>query len=72
MRSTFHKAGNFNLRGKKHMHLRCGCCSVYNFRERELKKIHANDINEEKQNASSPFLHQYSTASLDTTLQQQF
>ena len=50
MRSTFHKAGNFNLRGKKHMRLRCGCCSVYNFRERELKKIHANDINEEKQN----------------------
>lgn len=53
MKSTFHKAGNFNLRGKKHKTLRCGCCEVQNFKDRELKREHIKEINQEKINAIS-------------------
>ena len=30
--------GNTNMRGKKHVRLGCGCCSVQNFKDRELEK----------------------------------
>ena len=50
MRSTFHKAGNFNIRGKKSKTLRCRCCEVNNFKERELKREHMKEIKEGKSN----------------------
>lgn len=50
MRSTFQKAGNFNLRGKKYKLLRCRCCEVQNFKDRELKREHIKEIKEGKSN----------------------
>ena len=50
MRSTSRKAGNFNLRGKKYKLLRCGCCEVQNFKNRELKREHIKEIKDGKSN----------------------
>ena len=47
MRSTFHKAGNINLKGRKSKTLNCGCCEVQNFKDRELKREHIKYIIEE-------------------------
>jgi hypothetical protein len=37
MKSNLH-AGQFNLKGKKHIALSCGCCDAINFKEREEAK----------------------------------
>jgi hypothetical protein len=37
-------AGNLNMKGKKTMRMRCGCCSAYDFRDDELKKEHKKEI----------------------------
>jgi hypothetical protein len=31
-------AGQFKLKGKKHMHLSCGCCTISNFKQEHLVK----------------------------------
>lgn len=39
-------AGNINMKGKKHVRLRCGCCDCIDFRGKELKKDHRKYIAE--------------------------
>lgn len=45
-KSNLH-AGNFNLRGKKYKLLRCGCCSVENFKDKLKKKETFKEIRNE-------------------------
>jgi hypothetical protein len=45
-------AGSVNLRGKKSLTLRCGCCEAQNFKERELKREHLKQIKKEIANMS--------------------
>ena len=37
-------AGQFDLRGKKSLRLRCKCCVVEDFRDKFLKKEHSKEI----------------------------
>jgi hypothetical protein len=50
MKSTARHVGSVNLRGKKYLTLRCGCCEAQNFKERELKREHLKLIKQEKTN----------------------
>lgn len=31
-------SGNFNMKGKKSLRLRCGCCTIYNLKDECRKK----------------------------------
>lgn len=44
MKSNAFGAGSVNLKGKKTMRFRCGCCTAVNFKEDELKKIHKKEM----------------------------
>lgn len=44
MKSTGANVGSVNLRGKKSKTLRCGCCTVYDFREREIERAGLKEI----------------------------
>ena len=44
MKSNAFGAGSVNLKGKKTMRFRCGCCEAVNFKEDELKKIHTKEM----------------------------
>jgi hypothetical protein len=38
--------GSVNLKGKKVKRLRCGCCTAYDFREDEIKKLQLKEARE--------------------------
>ena len=42
------KSGNnmsdINMKGKKHVRLRCGCCEAYNFKEEYQDKLAEKEI----------------------------
>lgn len=44
MVKSLKRAGNFNLRGKKTHRARCKCCTVEDFRDRELKREHEKEM----------------------------
>ncbi len=44
MKSTGINIGSVNLKGKKVKRLRCGCCTAYDFREREMKRAGLKEI----------------------------
>lgn len=44
MKSNAFGAGSVNLKGRKTKRLRCGCCTAVNFKQDELKKIHAKEM----------------------------
>lgn len=46
MKSNSVGAGKANLKGKKTLQMRCGCCVAINFKEDELKKIHSKEMRE--------------------------
>ena len=44
-KSPFHAAaGSINMKGKKHKTMNCGCCDCIDFREKEMKRIHENEM----------------------------
>jgi len=42
-------AGNIKMRGKKHRLMGCGCCSAFDFRQKNLDKIFRKEISIEVQ-----------------------
>ena len=44
------QAGQHKLRGKKIRLLKCKCCEIIDFRDKELKKIHDKEICKSKEN----------------------
>lgn len=47
MKSIGINVGSVNLHGKKEKRLRCGCCTAYDLREKELEKIHKKEMVDE-------------------------
>jgi len=45
-RSGVFKAGQVNMKGKKHLLMRCGCCEMIDHRPKELEKFHKQAIDE--------------------------
>ena len=48
MKSTGINVGSVNLKGKKVKRLRCGCCTAYDLRENELKKIQLKEMRDDE------------------------
>jgi hypothetical protein len=51
------RAGEFNLKGKKEMLLRCRCCTVQDFRNHEVEKQTIKEIRDydhDQQDQSNP------------------
>lgn len=48
MKSTGVDCGNVNMKGKKYKLLSCRCCEAQDLREKELKKEHNKEINDQK------------------------
>ena len=41
-------AGNINMKGKKHVLLGCRCCECIDLRQKELDKVHAKEMRDER------------------------
>jgi hypothetical protein len=48
MVKSLRNAGDFNLRGKKTHLASCKCCTVEDFRDRELEKEHLKEMKSAK------------------------
>lgn len=46
MKSAAVDCGNFDLRGKKHKRLSCGCCTALNLKEEYFEKLARKEIKE--------------------------
>jgi len=43
-KGSVHHMGNVNLKGKKSKALSCGCCDVYNLKDKLLKQEHQKEM----------------------------